>query len=186
MNKESKHSFREKYLILLRAQSGPDRIKKSQIISEKLFLTEEFKRAETILFYASFDGEVDTFEMMTQAKHSGKRIALPTIIKDQKRIVPALVPTLESDLEVGLYGIKQPKSSCRDISLDNINLVIVPGIAFDSSNQRLGRGQGYYDRFLKEIPSRLPAVGLAFDFQIVPHFPFTEEHDMKVSRVICN
>ncbi len=186
MNKESKHSFRERYLILLRAQGEPDRIKKSQIICEKLFLTEEFKRAEIILFYASFDGEVETFEMMTQARKFGKRIALPTIIKDQKRIIPALVPNLESDLEEGFYGIKQPKTSCRGIALDNIDLVIVPGIAFDSENQRLGRGQGYYDRFLKEISSRLPAVGLAFDFQIVPHFPFTEEHDMKVSRVICN
>ena len=182
-----KNFIREKILNLLRDQTEKDRFKKSRVILKKLFAIREFKQARTILFYASFDGEVETLEMMKQTQRLGKKIALPAIIKDQKKLVPALIENLEDDLQPGPYGIKEPKEGClRFVGLEQIDLIIVPGIAFDKKKNRLGRGKGYYDRFLSAVPASIPAFGLAFDFQIVDCLPRPEKHDVKVSRVIVN
>ena len=178
--------IRKRVLNLLRSQKEEDRVKKSRVIRDRLFAIPEFQRSRTILFYASFDGEVETFEMMRQAQKLGKTIALPAIRKDQKRIVPSLVEDLQADLTDGPYGIKQPADSApKSLDMKTIDLVIVPGVAFDGNNHRLGRGEGYYDRFLSGIPGGIPTVGLAFDFQMVPQLP-RQDHDIPVSRVIVN
>lgn len=182
---EKKQEIRERILSLLKTQTKKDKSKKSKSILKKLLAMREFKKAKTILFYASFDTEVETFEMMKQAQRLGKRIALPTVHKDQKKIVPALIENLEDDLQTGAYGIQEPKKECsRFVETEQIDLIIVPGIAFDRTNNRLGRGQGYYDRFLSAVPASIPSFGLAFDFQIVDRLPHPEKHDVKVSRVI--
>ena len=184
---EAKRVLRKKILNLLKSQKEEDRIKKSQAIQKKLFLTPEFQNANIILFYASFDGEVETFDMMKQAQILGKKIALPTIINDQKTMIPCFVEDIEQGLEEGPYGIKQPKRSSRKpVDLKEVDLAVVPGIAFDTHNNRLGRGAGYYDRFLIGLPSKTPAFGLAFDFQIVDALPHHKDRDISVSRVISN
>lgn len=182
-----KSFFRKKILNLLRNQKEEDRFKKSRIILKKLFATRKVQQARTILFYASFDGEVETFEMIKQAQRLGKKIALPVILKDQKKIVPALIENPQEDLQIGHYGIQEPKDACaRLVGLEQIDLILVPGVAFDKKNNRLGRGHGYYDRFLSAVPASIPAFGLAFDFQVVECLPRPEKHDVKVSRVITN
>ena len=184
----SRKTFRRKFLNLLRRQKAEDRLKRSRRILKKLFSTREFQDSKIILFYASFDGEVDTFEMMKQAQKLGKKIALPTIIKNrtQKRFHPALIEDL-SHLRLGPYGIKEPQATKgRWVEVDQIDLIIVPGVAFDRSCHRLGRGQGYYDRFLGGVPCAIPTFGLAFDFQIIDRLPHQEPHDVRVSRVIVN
>lgn len=183
-----KQDLRQKVLTLLRKQKEEERIAKSLVILDKLFKRPEFQGALTILFYAAFDGEVDTFEMMKRAQQSGKRIGLPYIVRNEKRMIPIVVESLEEDLETGPYGVRQPKHthSDRALSKDELDLVIVPGIAFDRNNHRLGRGQGYYDRFLRELSARTPTIGLAFDFQLVDRLPPPEEHDVPVSCVLIN
>ncbi len=186
MSKDQKAIIRKEVLSLLRNQKEEERFKKSLVIQKKFLSIQEFKNAKTILFYASFDGEVDTFDMMRQAQRHGKKIALPYITKENKTIVPIVINCLEEDLEGGLYGIQQPKyEATRSIPLDALDLVVVPGIAFDNENNRLGRGLGFYDRLLKNLPSKIPSVGLAFDFQVVDHLP-RHQHDMPVSHVITN
>jgi len=182
---ETKSSLRKRLLNLLRNQKEEERIRKSRMITVRLFATPEFQRSRTVLFYASFDGEVETFNMMKQAQKLGKTIALPTIAKDRKEIIPAQVEKLE-DLKEGHFGIKYPSGQVRPLDVQAIDLVIVPGIAFDRDNNRLGRGAGYYDRFLSRLPSGIPTVGLAFDFQIVKRLPQLVAHDRPVSRVIVN
>lgn len=187
MSDNSKKLLRERILTLLRNQKEEERLNKSLVISNKLFQMQEFQRAETILFYASFDGEVETFEMMKTAQKLGKTIGLPAIMRSEKKIIPTRVASLEMDLEAGPYGIKQPKiDSSEALKNDCLDMVIVPGVAFDKENNRLGRGGGYYDKFLSTIPSRVPTVGLAFDFQIVDSLSFKEEHDMPVSSVLAD
>jgi 5-formyltetrahydrofolate cyclo-ligase len=183
--KALKNDIRKRILKLLRNQKEEERFKKSRIIWEKLVKRPEFARASTVLFYASFDGEVDTFEMMKQARELGKRIALPTIVRLQKDLIPTMME--EEDFEIGPYGVKQPKSLWgRSLDVNDIDLVIVPGVAFDKQNNRLGRGAGYYDRFLAKCPASLPVLGLAFDFQILDCLPHPEGHDVPVSGVIVN
>ena len=187
MHNQSKKNVRERILALLRNQKGEERVAKSLVIASKLFQMEEFQEAENILFYASFDGEVETFDMMREAQKLGKKIGLPGIIEDEKRIIPIAVASLESDLEIGPYGIKQPKmDQAQTLAEDGLNMVIVPGLAFDKANNRLGRGAGYYDRFLGSLPSSVITVGLAFDFQIVDSLVFQEKHDVPVSCVLTN
>jgi len=181
----TKKSLREKILTLLRNQKEEERLSKSRVIHDRLFKTPEFQNATTILFYASFDGEVNTFEMINQAKKLGKTIALPRIIQSENILIPMLVNRLDESLEDGPYGTKQPPAQSQPVQVADLDAVIVPGVAFDRQKNRLGRGGGYYDRFLKTLPN-IPTIGLAFDFQIVDHFPPPEAHDVAVSRVLTN
>jgi 5-formyltetrahydrofolate cyclo-ligase len=97
------------------------------------------------------------------------------------------VASLEEGLEAGPYGIKQPKlAQAQALADETLDMVVVPGVAFDKQNNRLGRGGGYYDRFLGSLSPRTVTVGLAFDFQIVDTLPFQEKHDVSVSRVLIN
>lgn len=188
MHTPTKQELRQKVLTFLRKQKEEERLAKSLVILDKLLKKPEFRRALTILFYAAFDGEVDTFEMMRRALKLGKRIGLPYILRREKRMIPIVIRSIEEDLEIGHYGVKQPKRAphVRTLTMKELDLVIVPGIAFDRHNYRLGRGQGYYDRFLQELPRGTPTIGLAFDFQIVDHLPPPEEHDVPVSSVLVN
>src|SRR5947208_1207727 len=88
---ETKSMIRKRLLNLLKNQKEEDRVRKSRVIRERLFALLEFQRSTTILFYASIAGEVETFEMIRQAQKLGKKIALPTVIKIQKKIVPVFV-----------------------------------------------------------------------------------------------
>lgn len=184
--KQAKDSIRKEILKFLRNQKEEDRLTKSLRILKKLFALSEFKRATTVLFYASFDGEVETFEMMKQAQRLGKRIALPIIETQGRHIFPTIVNNLEKDLAFGPHGIKQPAYDKKLVlDLGEIDVSIVPGVAFDADNYRLGRGAGYYDRFLARLSQKTSCLGLAFDFQIVPSLPH-QQHDVPVSRVIVN
>jgi len=187
VSEELKKEIRNKILTLLRNQKEEDRLNKSKIILGKFFVLPEFQDAKTILWYASFDGEVDTFEMMKQAKALNKKITLPLINKEHSMIIPREIVNFEEGLQIGPYGIKEPKDECsKPIHRDQLDLVVVPGVAFDKQNHRMGRGGGYYDRFLAALSPTIPAIGLAFDFQIVDHLPHQSQHDVAVSRVIFN
>jgi 5-formyltetrahydrofolate cyclo-ligase len=132
------------------------------------------------MFYITFNGEVDTREMIEQAKKLGKIIAVPVCKKDR-----TMRPCLLHEgvrLTRGLYGIFEPAIK-EFIGLEDLDLVIVPGVAFDQRGVRLGRGKGYYDRFLEKLPDKTQTIGLAFDFQILPDIPAVST-DANVERVI--
>lgn len=187
MSLNTKKELRERILTLLRNQKEEERRIKSQLILNKFVRLPEFERSLTILFYEPFDGEVDTIEMIKFAKKLGRKIVLPKILKERRTIIPILMNYSERNLEVGPYGIKQPKEKRgKTVHLEKIDLVVVPGVAFDKGNNRLGRGGGYYDRFLKTLPSQTPTFGLAFDFQIVDKLPQLEKHDIPVKHVLSN
>ena len=179
-----KEKIRTKILLRLRKQAEESRLQKSLLILKKLFACSEFKQAKTILFYASFDGEVETLEMMKQSLTLGKKIALPSIHMKDKTILPTYIHNLEEDLILGSYGIAESRhKGLHPVACDEIDLSVVPGVAFDRDNYRLGRGAGYYDRFLSRLSKAVPAIGLAFDFQIVSRLP-RQEHDIPMTSVI--
>jgi 5-formyltetrahydrofolate cyclo-ligase len=182
---EDKKTLRQKFLTLLTQQKEQDRLVKSRLIQKKLLARPEFVKARTILFYASFGGEVVTFEMIKEATQLNKKIALPVIVKDRTEIIPTLVEHPDR-LTDGLYGIKQPNLSNQTaVDPKNLELVVVPGLAFDRAHNRLGRGVGYYDRFLAELSKEIPTLGLAFDFQMVDRLPL-EAHDVSLTDVLVN
>ena len=139
------------------------------------------------MFYFSFGGEVETPFMIKEAQQFGKTVLLPVIDEQTRSLSPGIVRNLDEDVEVGPFGIPCPKENLLSILPKNeIDLVIVPGLAFDRKLYRLGRGHGFYDRFLSELGSKIVSIGLAYDFQLVPFIPALEAHDIPLTRVISN
>lgn len=178
----TKTQIRSKIILKLKTQKEEDRNRKSNLIKEKLFKDKVFKRAKRVMFYISFDGEVNTKRMIKEAIKSGKIVAAP-VCRQNRMIAPAILG-INTQLKKGLYGIYEPAIK-KSMNLKSLDLVIVPGVAFDKHRNRLGRGKGYYDRFLKKLPEKTPAFGLAFDFQILPVIPATAT-DIKLSKILSN
>ncbi len=152
--------------------------KQSVSIKEKLTSLPEFRNAVHILLYWSLPDEVDTKQILREW-FKKKNLYLPVISGNDLKIVAfegedKMIPDAK-------YGIPEPVGEkLKDESL--IDLVIVPGIAFDKQNNRLGRGAGYYDRILKRLKNSTKA-GFAFDFQLIDKIP-VEPHDIKMDMVI--
>ena len=153
--------------------------RKSEAIMEKLFELKEFKEAKVILFYASEKDEVQTHRMMQGALDTGKRVVLPITVVEGKNLVLSEVRNLKR-LGVGAFGVLEPMDYVP-VKPDDVDLVIVPGVAFDLRGDRLGHGMGYYDKLLAGIKAHF--VGLAFEFQIVDDIP-EEKHDVRVHKVV--
>lgn len=182
----TKQELRQAILDRILNQKEDEASFKSRAILEKFLALPVFQRARTILFYASIRGEVETFAMIEKAWELGKRVALPIVLKDKSRIVPLAIYNLR-ELKKGAYGILEPDiNSAKEIPLGEIDLVVVPGVAFDKKNNRLGRGGAYYDRLLSELLPNTLTVGLAFDFQVVDTISGLEPHDRPVTWVLTN
>ena len=182
--RKTKRQIRKELLETLNNQAGKEALRKSAKIKKKLFSLPEFKKAKLVMFYASKQNEVDTCGMIDEALRTGKKVALPRCA-GQKTFIAKEISNRHTDLEKGAYGIYEPRKKAPDVDTERIGLVIVPGVAFDIENGRLGRGKGYYDRFLKKLPPGKTTVGLAFDFQIVKDLP-KDSHDIPVSKVITD
>ena len=180
-----KRELRSALLRKLREHREDERKKKSSRVARKLFLLKEYAKAKTVLFYLSFDGEVETAGMITHAIKQGKRVAVPAIQTDRRALIPSLIKDIEEETARGPHGTRHPKDAyIRPIEPHALDLVVVPGLAFDEAGNRLGRGMGYYDRFLSTLPERVPTIGLAFNFQILEDFPPLESHDFCVTKVL--
>jgi len=176
----TKKKIRSKILLKLRKQKEEDRNRKSQLIKEKLFRTLIFKKAKIVMFFMSFGGEVKTQDMIKDARRLGKIVAVP-VCRERRTIRPSILSEKAKVLR-GLYGICEPAIK-RFVKLEDLDVVIVPGVAFDKTGNRLGRGKGYYDCFLRKLPDKAVSIGLAYDFQILPLVPTTID-DKKVDKVI--
>jgi len=140
-----------------------------------------WKNAETILFYAPVKEELDVWPLLAEAQAEGKRIALPRFSPDTNSYLACEVPDPGSDLQSGQFGIREPGASCSKLELKRLDLILVPGIAFDLQGHRLGRGQGFYDRLLGMLHGR--TCGVAFDEQIVEQIPVAP-HDRYVNCIL--
>lgn len=156
--------------------------RKSNKIKKKLLEMDEFKQAHYIAFYVSYNNEVHTHDMIKDSLAAGKQVVVPISNKKNKCL---LLSKLErwNELEVGAYGILEPmKQHVKEISIGIIDIVIVPGIAFDEYGHRIGHGMGYYDDLLKTSLNAVH-IGLAFEFQIVDTIP-VEEQDVPVDKIV--
>jgi 5-formyltetrahydrofolate cyclo-ligase len=113
------------------------------------------------------DWEVPTHEFIKEALTDGKRVALPYCKNDGLRLGIGEITDFFRDVALGKYGIPEPVARVRDTLLINeLNLILCPGVAFDMSGGRLGRGMGYYDRFLAGLPHAVPVWGIGFSCQM--------------------
>ena len=162
-------------------QTEQQRERKSRLIEAKLLEEEAFIKAERIMFYLAFDGEVNTKNMINKAIDLGKQVYVPLCDTENKTLIPSLFKK-DTITEIGPYKTLQPRSKIN-LPAEDLNLVIVPAVAFDRNGNRLGRGKGYDDRFLKRLSHSVQKIGLAFDFQILPSLPI-DKNDMPVNKVL--
>jgi 5-formyltetrahydrofolate cyclo-ligase len=157
---------------------------KSERIRERLFRTRDFQDAKRILFYVSRGKEVATHKMIREALKLGKVIAVPIVKPDEGLLLLSEIRDFDKELEPGYLGILEPKECfTRPIELQDIDLVLVPGIAFDEFGSRLGYGGGYYDRLLRGRRKGTGLFGLAFEVQITSHIPL-DSIDLRVEGII--
>lgn len=177
-----KDKIRKEILAKLKNQNEHERIEKSLIIKEKLFKSAEFKHAKVIMFYVSKSYEVNTHDMIDEAILMGKIVVVPKTIKN-KEMLSIYEISSRSELKAGNMGIMEPHETCSESCVEKIDMVVVPGIAFDKSGHRIGHGKGYYDRFLKDVHEKTHIIGVSFSFQIVDKIP-TNTTDFPVEKII--
>lgn len=148
-------------------------------ICGRVMAREEFRTAKCILSFAGFGRELSTRLLNETILASGKQLCLP-LITGVGDMEPRLVESLES-LVPGAYGILSPSPAAPQVKLSQIDLVILPGLAFDQKRQRLGRGGGYYDRFLQKYDG--PTIAPTRELQMVEEVP-CEPWDAKPDVII--
>jgi len=184
INKLTKQALRKQLLDKRRLLSQQAILENSKKIADKLINFDKYQQSEKIMLYIATKLEVQTQEIIESAQKDNKRIYIPLIIQKKHDLIPSLVDDFEKELALGNLGIVQPKEEFyRLISPSILDLVIVPGIAFTQQGHRLGRGGGYYDRFLNKLERHTYSVALAFEMQMIEKIPL-EETDIPVDCII--
>ena len=151
-------------------------------IMSSLLSHSQIQKADTILMYHSLPDEVDTHSALGQLLAMGKKVLLPKVVSETEMTIHEY--TGRDSLQPSEpYGILEPTTP--ELSIVNCQLsivIVVPGMAFDRQGHRLGRGKGYYDRFLSRIPN-IYKIGVCFPFQLIDKVPF-EPTDILVDEVL--
>ena len=172
-----KNQLKESILEKRNSLSEEKILEKSNQIKNKLFNLSQYKKSKTIMFFVSFNSEVNTHEMIKESLKN-KTIVVPKVVSHE--IEPSIIIDFDN-LVSGKFGILEPIEAMK-IAHKNIGLVLVPGIVFDKEGHRIGYGFGYYDKFLAKVPKAIK-IGLAFDFQVVDKIP-AEMHDVPVDMIV--
>ena len=150
-------------------------------IQQRFLNLDRICRANTIMIYASFAREAATFPLIKALLPTGKILSLPRCIPGND-LVAGVVSDL-TQLVPGRFGILEPSAAAPSMEPEALDLIVVPGLAFDHCGHRLGRGAGYYDRFLCRTPARTFKLGLAYDFQFLDRIP-AAAHDIPMDGLL--
>jgi len=140
-----------------------------------------WKSARSILFFAPLLQELDIWPLLVDSLAAGRTVALPRFDAAMGRYEACEVRDLPNDLKPGQFGIQEPVDHCVVLAANRLDLVLVPGVAFDLRGRRLGRGKGFYDQLLTLV--RGTTCGVAFDEQIVEAVP-VEPHDVHLNCIL--
>ena len=178
---QQKTALRTEVKARLKAMTPAERATASQQATVRLEAQSHWREAKTILFYAPLPEELDVWPLLVDAIAARKTVLLPRFDAEQNHYVACQIKDANGDVRTGRFGVREPLDSCVRIPLKRLDLILVPGIAFDLHGHRLGRGKGFYDRLLSVLEG--PACGVAFDQQIVSQIP-VEPHDMRLSCIL--
>ena len=171
----TKHEVRSKIKTLRVMLDEAERLAAADAVFERLEHSAAFQLAEKILMYHSLPDELDTRRFISKWKER-KQFFLPRV----NGVNLEILPYDESRLEIGSFHIEEPSGT--DVHpVEEIEVIVVPGVAFDRRGRRLGRGKGFYDRLL--ATSKATKIGVGYDFQLVDEIP-AEEHDIPMNMVI--
>ncbi|MBI4342232.1 MAG: 5-formyltetrahydrofolate cyclo-ligase [Candidatus Omnitrophica bacterium] len=168
----------------LKQQKEDERRRRSEAIWRKVARLTAFRRARTVCCYVALPYEVQTWRMIEAMLSRGKRVVVPVTQPRTKRLWLSEVRDPDAELLPAACGVWEPVASAfRPVPTQELDLVLVPGLAFDRRGHRLGHGHGYFDRFLARLPRSIPTVGLAFRCQLFDCLP-TAAHDHAVHAVL--
>lgn len=186
---ENKRSLRKLTIARRDVMAPLERERFAEHITAQLLTMPAYARAQTVMGYMSFGSEFDTASFVLQVLNAGKRLVLPRVDKLARRLVPHQIEDLR-DLETGVWGIREPRIGSPLVSLNEIDFLLMPGVAFDRTGNRLGYGAGFYDRLLADaavtIQPQTPAatrVAAVFSLQVVDIVP-TTENDQRVDFIM--
>jgi 5-formyltetrahydrofolate cyclo-ligase len=176
-----KIALRERVGAGLRQMSAAERADGSAKARALLTAQPLWQRAQSVLFFAPLPGELDVWPLLLDAIRAGKQVGLPRFERQTKAYAAFQIQNPEADLHAGYFGIREPNAQCPPVASGRLDLILVPGVAFDKRGHRLGRGKGYYDKLL--AVTRGKRCGVAFDQQIAEEIPL-EAHDAKMDFIL--
>lgn len=176
MKRKIRNKIRE-----LKAQYDSIQLAKMSLsITNTLLQDKDIANADTIMLYSSLPDEVDTHTLSEELLKMGKQILMPVVMGND---IVLRQYDGTSGMKEGAFGIMEPQGETF-VDYENIDVVVVPGMAFDKEGNRLGRGKGYYDRFLPKAVNAV-FIGICFPFQLLPEVPH-EEYDICMNKVYAN
>lgn len=181
---QKKQALREAAHAARNAQTNKDEL--SQQICGAFMSLPEYQAAKTVMFYIDVRSEVRTRHALPAALASGKKIIVPWC-NDQGELELFHLATMD-ELAIGMYKILEPKTELRSLpekqaKPTDLDIVMVPGVAFDRRGARMGHGKGYYDKLLQHARPDTPLIALAFECQLFPEIP-TAAHDIFMDKII--
>jgi len=178
---EIKAALRRQLRERLQGLSTDERSQASAQIRHRLAEQPVWQKAQSILFYVPTNSEPDLWPVAIEALGLGKQVALLRHAVETDSYAPCLIREPSSDLQPGRFGIPEPAAHCPIFNVKQLDFALVPGIGFTLDGGRLGRGKGYYDRLLAEVPGF--KCGVAFDCQLAAEFPL-EPHDVRLNCIL--
>ena len=181
---DRKNALRKEAHANRKAQENKDEL--SRRIVNAFMALPEYAAAETVMFYVDVRAEVRTRFDLPTALESGKTIVVPWC-NDDGELELFRLDSMD-ELEIGMYKILEPAQSLRNlpekqVHVESLDLIMVPGVGFDSRGARMGHGKGYYDKLLEHARKDTPLVALAFECQMFEDIPVAE-HDVFMDMVI--
>lgn len=181
-SKDEKSELREKLKLIRDSVDSGLAETASQGVWNILKDRPEFLKAKGIGAFASIPHEINTYPILENTLSSGKRLYLPKVNKEKSYFEFYPVTDLKN-LKTGPFGIQEPTSP-KAADWEEMDMVLVPGLAFDRKGNRLGFGKGFYDRVLPLLKKTCLVIGLGYSFQLVEQVP-TGTHDAPVRAVLC-
>jgi 5-formyltetrahydrofolate cyclo-ligase len=180
-NTPDKSTLRQQLRQKLADMSEADRAAKSARACGLMGASPEFNAARVVMLYLSTPHEVDTAPLALRCWQTGKTVVVPKVSWNQRRMLPVEITSLQTSMTTTGPGVREPVSG-QPMPMNLVDLVIVPGLGFTVDGHRIGRGMGFYDRFLAQPEFIGISCGLAFEEQMVPALPVLD-HDMALSML---
>ncbi|HEY2588290.1 MAG TPA: 5-formyltetrahydrofolate cyclo-ligase [Tepidisphaeraceae bacterium] len=180
----SKAAIRRRLREMLAAVSETERHQKSLAACSLVAATPEFAAARVVMLFLSTPTEIDTASLALKCWQAGKTVVVPKVSWDQRRMLPVEISSLNAGMAITGPGVREPISG-QPIPVDFIDLVVVPGLGFTPSGHRIGRGMGFYDRFLAQPEFLGVSCGLGFEEQVIEELPVLD-HDMPLGMLVTD
>lgn len=157
-----------------------DHVRLSRQVQDRFLDQPYFQQAQTLGLYSAIRHEVATDRVCAIALRRAKQLHYPRVVGDDLHFCQIAAA---DELHPGSFGVSEPVAGAACIAMEDLDLLVVPGVAFDAYGHRLGYGKGFYDRYLATRPSSLVTVGFAFEFQLFERLP-VEVHDQPLDYIV--